>query len=148
MTIKKAVAFKISLGNTILSEGFCGVSSKPDGSMPSDDDICKSVLRAAIDNGSVDVEKLPDGAATQVAVDLLWAKDGKPDPIMDVMRLALEACPEIVQRYKGGKLAGDGNGIQVDASTGEVLKSESNKYPPMPDNDFLKACGIQQMGEC
>lgn len=137
MTIKKAVAFKISLGDKILSEGFCGVSSLPDGSLPSDDDICRSLLRAAIDNGSVDVEKLPDGAATQVAVDLLWAKDDKSDPFLDIMQLALMECPEIVQRYKGGEHLGDGAGITVE---------EKPTHPAMTDQDFLRACGI--VGEC
>lgn len=136
MTIKKAVAFKISLGDVILAEGVCGVTTKPDGSLPSETEISSSLVKAAVTNGSIDPVKVGTGI---LAVDLLFVKDDAPeDPFMQMMNQALESCPEVVETYRGGELVGNGS----DITTGRDTEPSKPGKPAMTDAEFAYSMGF------
>lgn len=95
MAIQKAVAFQISVKGEIVTGGICGIASDEKGRFPDDKQLAHMLLKMAIDRGEV-VDK--EGIAK---VELMVSSDPNNDAIMDLMNAAVEAVPELVQRYSG-----------------------------------------------
>lgn len=81
MNIQKAFAFKILVLGEIVASGICGTGPMPDGSCPDDEIVALHLVRAAIDNGTIDPQ---DG--TLAVVELLWADDSNIGILEEAVR--------------------------------------------------------------